>query len=275
MAVFSEMDLENKMSEAGTPETQKPAQPPAEEQAPAALAQHEQSSTQAPQLEPAAADDNAKAPDDVEKRRKAHEEAEATRKAEWDAAQAAKKAALQEQIRRVNSMSDDEAMIASTKRVSADTEKITRRNMKECVAEVIQTKCLEDPSCARKTLNPQKSMVRCFQYISRKAWDYVQDELKANGIQPGTGTRGYGCDIPDGLCYQWAEEYFNDPNAQEDQQPDERFIPKPFYDNTRAAAKAKKKSKEPPAPKNEKKGKEPQPMEEQLTLNFEPLGKVG
>ena len=52
MAVFSEMDLENKMSEAGTPETQKPAQPPAEEQAPAALAQHEQSSTQAPQLEP-------------------------------------------------------------------------------------------------------------------------------------------------------------------------------------------------------------------------------
>ena len=58
MAVFSEMDLENKMPEAGTPETQKPARPSAEEQAPAALAQYEQSSTQALQLEPAAADDN-------------------------------------------------------------------------------------------------------------------------------------------------------------------------------------------------------------------------
>lgn len=275
MAVFSEMDLENRMPEASTPEMQKPARPPEEEQAPAALAQHEQSSTQTLQLESAAADDHAKAPNDVEQRRKAHEEAEARRKAEWDAAQATKKAALQEQIRRVNSMSDDEAMIASTKRVSADTEKITRRNMKECVAEVIQTKCLEDPSFARKTLNPQKSMVHCFQYISRKAWDYVQDELKANGIQLGTGARGYGCDIPDGLCYQWAEEYFNDPNAQEDQQPDERFIPRPFYDNTRAAAKSKKKGKEPPAPKNEKKEKEPKTMEEQLTLNFEPLGKVG
>ena len=275
MAVFSEMDLENRMPEASTPEMQKPARPPEEEQAPAALAQHEQSSTQTLQLESAAADDHAKAPNDVEQRRKAHEEAEARRKAEWDAAQATKKAALQEQIRRVNSMSDDEAMIASTKRVSADTEKITRRNMKECVAEVIQTKCLEDPSFARKTLNPQKSMVHCFQYISRKAWDYVQDELKANGIQQGTGARGYGCDIPDGLCYQWAEEYFNDPNAQEDQQPDEKFIPKPFYDNTRAAAKSKKKGKEPPAPKNEKKEKEPKTMEEQLTLNFEPLGKVG
>lgn len=275
MAVFSEMDLENRMPEASTPEMQKPARPPEEEQAPAALAQHEQSSTQTLQLESAAADDHAKAPNDVEQRRKAHEEAEARRKAEWDAAQATKKAALQEQIRRVNSMSDDEAMIASTKRVSADTEKITRRNMKECVAEVIQTKCLEDPSFARKTLNPQKSMVHCFQYISRKAWDYVQDELKANGIQQGTGARGYGCDIPDGLCYQWAEEYFNDPNAQEDQQPDERFIPRPFYDNTRAAAKSKKKGKEPPAPKNEKKEKEPKTMEEQLTLNFEPLGKVG
>ena len=275
MAVFSEMDLENRMPEASTPEMQKPARPPEEEQAPAALAQHEQSSTQTLQLESAAADDHAKAPNDVEQRRKAHEEAEARRKAEWDAAQATKKAALQEQIRRVNSMSDDEAMIASTKRVSADTEKITRRNMKECVAEVIQTKCLEDPSFARKTLNPQKSMVHCFQYISRKAWDYVQDELKANGIQQGTGARGYGCDIPDGLCYQWAEEYFSDPNAQEDQQPDEKFIPKPFYDNTRAAAKSKKKGKEPPAPKNEKKEKEPKTMEEQLTLNFEPLGKVG
>ena len=39
-------------------------------------------------------------------------------------------------------------------------------------------------------------------------YGYVQDELKANGVQPGPGQQGYGCDIPDDLCYQWAEDYF-------------------------------------------------------------------
>ena len=88
-------------------------------------------------------------------------------------------------------------------RVNADTEKLTRRNMKECVAEFIQTKCLEDIAFARLTMHPRKSMIHCFQYISRKAWDYIQDELKASGIQPGPGSQGYGCDVPDDLCYQW------------------------------------------------------------------------
>lgn len=71
--------------------------------------------------------------------------------------------------------------------------------MKESVAEFIQTKCIDDLGFARLTMHPRKSMIHCFQYISRKAWDYVQDELKANGVQPGPGQQAYGCDIPDGL----------------------------------------------------------------------------
>ena len=74
-----------------------------------------------------------------EKRRAEHEAAEAQRKAEWDAAQEAKKAAEQEQLDRLKAMSDDEIMEASVKRVSRDTERLTRRNMKECVSEYIQT----------------------------------------------------------------------------------------------------------------------------------------
>lgn len=66
-------------------------------------------------------------------------------------------------------------------------------------------------------MHPRKSMVNCFRYITRKAWEYVQDEMKAEGITPGPGAQGYGCDVPDDLCYQWAEEYFRDPNAKEDQ----------------------------------------------------------
>ena len=147
-------------------------------------------------------------------KKKAHEEAEAKRKAEWEARQAAKKAEEQKKIDELTAMSDDEVLAASMQRVSADTEKLTRRNMKECVAEYIQTMCIEDPAFARKTMHPRKTMIRCFQYISRKAWAYIQDELKANGIQPGPGQQGYGSDIPDDLCFQWAVDYFNDPDAK-------------------------------------------------------------
>ena len=186
------------------------------------------------------------AAEDEDAKRKAHEEAEAKRKAEFDARQAAKKAAEQEQVTKVAAMSDDEVMAASMKRVSDDTEKLTRRNMKECVAEHIQTMCIEDPAFARKTMHPRKSMIRCFQYISRKAWEYVQDELKANGIRPGPGQQAYGADVPDDLCYQWAVDYFNDPDVKEDHEDEEEFVPKPYIGRStasRTASKAKGKDK--------------------------------
>ena len=69
--------------------------------------------------------------------------------------------------------------------------------MKECVSEHIQMLCMEDTAFARLTMHPKKNMIRCFQYINRKAWDYVQDELKASGTRPGPGQQTYGCDVPD------------------------------------------------------------------------------
>lgn len=176
-------------------------------------------------------------------KKKAHEEAEAKRKAEWEARQAAKKAEEQKKIDELTAMSDDEVLAASMQRVSADTEKLTRRNMKECVAEYIQTMCIEDPAFARKTMHPRKSMIRCFQYISRKAWDYVQDELKANGTQPGPGRQGYGGDVPDDLCYQWAVDYFNDPNVKEDHEDEEEFVPKPYAGSKGSRSKKGKDDK--------------------------------
>lgn len=127
--------------------------------------------------------------------------------------------------------------------MSADTEKLTRRNMKECVAEYIQTMCIEDPAFARKTMHPRKTMIRCFQYISRKAWAYIQDELKANGIQPGPGQQGYGSDIPDDLCFQWAVDYFNDPDAKEDHEDEEEFVPKPYIGGSTSKSKGSKTAK--------------------------------
>ena len=203
-------------------------------------------------------------------KRKAHEEAEAKRKAEWDAKQLAKKQAEEAAIQKLQAMTDDEVIAASTQRVGADTEKLTRRNMKECVAEYIQTLCLEDPAFARLTMHPRKSMIRCFQYINRKAWEYIQDELKANGIKPGPGQQPYGCDIPDDLCFQWAVDYFKDPDVKEDHEDDEKFVPKTYYGGSARTVKTKdkkaNKKKEAPKKPENKPVKKPADDAGQITL---------
>lgn len=195
-----------------------------------------------------------------EEDRRAHEAAEAERKAQWEKKQEEKKQALKEQMDRLAAMSDDEVMSASVQRVSKDVEKLTRRNMKECVSEYIQTLCLEDASFARLTMHPRKTMIHCFQYNSRKAWDYIQDELKASGIQPGPGSQGYGCDIPDDLCYEWAEEYYRDPEAKEDEEQEEKFVPRPYVGKAAANRKKEKKS-------SDKKKAELQPASEKKPSN--------
>ena len=196
---------------------------------------------------PAAAVNASEAEPDTENEddsRRAHEEAEAKRKAEWDAKQAEKQRAEQAALEKLNAMSPAELLKAAAGRISTDTEKLTRRNMKESVAEFIQTKCIDDLGFARLTMHPRKSMIHCFQYISRKAWDYVQDELKANGVQPGPGQQAYGCDIPDDLCYQWAEDYFRDPDAKEDQGDEEKFVPQPYRGKASSKSVSKKKKEE-------------------------------
>ena len=163
-------------------------------------------------------------------------------------------------------MTNEEAMNAAIQRTGADTEKLVRRNMKEMVTEYIQTLCIEDSAFARLALHPRKSMVRCFQYINRKAFEYVQDEMKANGITPGPGMQTYGADVPDDVCYQWAEEYFRDPTVQEDAEQEEQFVRKPYPGKTvtqpRKKAEKKKAEKKPV-----KQADAPKPKEEaQLTF---------
>ena len=162
-----------------------------------------------------------------DRRRAEHEAAEAKRKAEWDAKQQEKRDAEFAEIYRLDCMPDEDVMAASIQRISKDTERLTRRNMKDCVSEHIQTICLENASFARFTMYPNKSMINCFRYINRKAREYIEQEMKDNDIKPENGV--YGGDVPDDLCYQWAEEYFMDPDAPEDQtEKEEKFVPKPY-----------------------------------------------
>lgn len=191
--------------------------------------------------------------------RAAHEAAEEKRRLEWEAKRQAKRDAEQAQIARIAAMSEEELMAASTERIGTDTEKLTRRNMKECVSEYIQTLCFGDPAFARLVMHPKKNMVCCFQYINRKAYEYVQDEMKANGVRRDGGMQCYASDIPDDLCYHWAEEYFRTPDVKEDQEEEEKFVPKPYNGGSKAkprtkkAAKKKAAGKKPDQKKQEKK----------------------
>lgn len=195
-------------------------------------------------------------------RRQAHEAAEAKRKAEWEAAQAEKRASEQAQLDRVAAMSPDDIADFSVKRVSADTERLTRRNMKDCVSEHIQSLCRESPAFARQVLHPRKTMARCFRYIYRQAREFAKQEMQDQGENHVDGV--YGLDVPDGLCYQWAEAYFNDLNAPEDKEKDDKFVPRTYCGGKAKAAPEKK-----PAPKPKAKSKAA--IDGQISL----LGEVG
>ena len=176
--------------------------------------------------------------DDEETRRMKHEAAEAEREAEWEEKRQAKKDAEREKLERIAEMSDDAVVASAMKQVGADTEKLTRRNMKDCVAEYIQTLCLETPEFARMVMHPRKNMIHCFRYINRKAREFIKQEMKDNDIRRENGA--YGSDVPDDLCYQWAEDYFRDPDAEEDQEKEEKFVSKPYAGKAGSKAVPKK-----------------------------------
>ena len=144
--------------------------------------------------------------------------------------------------------------------------------MKQCVTEYIQTLCLENVSFARNVMHPRKNMVNCFRYINRKALEFAKQEMEDNDVKPSA--EGYGTDVPDGLCYQWAEEYFKDLNAKEDRGQEEKFVPRPYYGGRSSTTKkAEKKKAEKPAAKKEKAAntaKENEPLDDQLS--FDSLG---
>ena len=186
--------------------------------------------------------------DNEEQKRKEHEEAEAKRKAEWEAKRQAKEEEILFAWENATALDDAALAAASSKRVGEDSERLTRRNMKQCVTEMIQIFCYEDLDLARQVMHPRKNMVNCFRYITRKAKEFVMQEMKDNDIKPDR--EGYGSDVPDDLCYQWAKEYFFDMDAPEDKDPnEEKFVPKPYTGKTASKTTKKKPEKKKPEPK--------------------------
>lgn len=84
-----------------------------------------------------------------EEKRKAHEEAEAKRKAEWEENQRKRKEKERLEWEKAIAMDNDALIATSVKRLGDATERLTRRNMKLCVTEYVQTLCYEDMAFAR------------------------------------------------------------------------------------------------------------------------------
>ena len=208
-----------------------------------------------------------------DQKRKEHEEAEAKRKAEWEDKKKAKEDAENEAWKKATALDNDELVAASTKRVGDATERLTRRNMKECVTERLQGLFREDVELAKQAMHPRKNMANCFRYINRKALEFIKQELKDNGIKPNNEV--YGSDVPDELCYQWAREYFFDMDAPEDKdENEEEFVPKPYVGKpvSKSTKKTEKKVEKKPEKTPEKK---PEPVKETHKSNpFESEGQL-
>ena len=238
--------------------------PPQPEPAPAPEQPPEPSAHTPPPPEVKLAVEDAAPAANDDAKRKAHEAAEAKRKAEWEAKQAEKRAARQAALDRIAAMNGAELLAAAAERVAADTERLTRRNMKEAVAGHIQGLCRKDAAFAMLVMDPAKSMIHCFQYINRQAQKYAEQEMKDNGVQR-TGV--YGLDVPDGLCFQWAEDYFKDPDAEEDHKDDEKFVPKPYVPASASRKTAKGKADKNTAPAAKPKAAKPTNTDmEQISL---------
>ena len=195
-------------------------------------------------------------------KKKAHEESEAKRKAEWEAKKKAREEAEAFEWEKAVAVDDDTLIANSVKRLADATERLTRRNMKLCVTEFVQTKCYEDTAFARQVMHPRKSMLNCFHFINRKAKEYLQQEMKDNDEKPDHNGM-YGGDVPDELCYEWAVEYFTKMDIPEDKdENDKEFEPKPY--RGASATKTTKKAEKKPVEK-----KKTEPKKDTATQNQE------
>ena len=258
MGVMSELDMEMRMRQnadadeidlrAKAEEINEARQAAEAEAAQATLAKLSVESPSEDEPAEEAPTEEAPPEDNEEQKRKEHEEAEAKRKAEWEAKKQAKEEEILFAWENATALDDAALAAASSKRVGDDSERLTRRNMKQCVTEMIQIFCYEDLDLARQVMHPRKNMVNCFRYITRKAREFVMQEMKDNDIKPDR--EGYGSDVPDDLCYQWAKEYFFDMDAPEDKDPnEEKFVPKPYVGKTTTSKAKKKTEKKKPEPK--------------------------
>lgn len=199
-----------------------------------------------------------KTPEQTEaEKKKAFEEEEAKRKAEFDAKKAKRDEEVQIEWEINTMMTTEDLMEAAKNNIKTGVERITQRNMKESVAAYVIELSQKSEELSRNILHPKKSITNCYKYINRKARGYLEEQMKLTGEKPDQNGV-IGIDIPDNLCYQWAEEYYSSTKIDEDHEDEEKFEPRtyrPAY-TPKTAKKTAPKKKETPPPKEEPKAEE-------------------
>lgn len=205
-------------------------------------------------LNTATACETQKTPEQTEAEKKAAFDAEeAKRKAEFDAKKAQKDEEIQIEWELKTMLSTDELLEAAKNNISVAVERITRRNMKESVAAYIIKLSQESEDLSRNILHPKKSIINCYRYINRKALGYAEEQMKLTGETPDRNGV-IGMDIPDDICYMWAEEYYSSMDIPEDHEDEEKFEPRTYRPTTTKSAKktTPKKKETPPTPPEQK-----------------------
>ena len=250
MGVFSEMDIDRKSAQIeADKETDNEMDLRSQVEAFEDARQEAESAEAQATLAAISKSDNQVKDDETEaQKRKAHEEAEAKRKAEWEAKKQAKEEEIFFAWENALATDDDSLMLKAMEHIRDDYERVTGNNIKQCIAEMLQMSCREDIELAKQVHHPRKNMIACYRYVDRKALEYLKQELKAQGITPKNGV--YGTAITEGICYQWAKDYFFDMDAPEDKDPDEeKFVPKPYIEKPTVSKTTKKKPEKKTAPK--------------------------
>ena len=189
--------------------------------------------------------------EEQEKQRRAeHEANEAARTAEFEEKQRRKKEKKERARQAVRAMSDADVMAAAIKMIEERENEIQKEFnddpngvIEMIILQTLKAGCQCDTDFARSILNPDKCLSNCFRYVGTQAYEMKKEAIRKQ-TRGGAQYAAFG--FPPRLCYQWAMKYFQDLNAPEDKEPEEKFKPQPY----RPAVKTT-----PPAPAKESKPK--------------------
>lgn len=180
--------------------------------------------------------------EEQEKQRRAeHEAKEAARKAEFEEKKRRKKEEKERARLAVRMMSEADATAAAIKMIEEKEKEILKEFngdpngvMQAAVLQTLRAGCQCDADFARSLLNPDKCLENCFRYMGTQAYEMKKEEIRKQ-TRGGAQYAVFG--FPPRLCYQWAMKYFQDLNAPEDKEPEERFKPHPYRPAMKPAAK--------------------------------------
>ena len=201
--------------------------------------------TQAPEAEQAAKGASPSpqvSKEEQEKQRRAeHEAKEAARKAEFEEKQRRKKEKKERARQAVRAMSDADVMAAAIKMIEAREDEIrkdfdddTNGVIEMIILQALKAGCQCDTDFARSIMNPDKCFANCIRYVGKQAYEKKKDDIQKQ-IRGGAQYAAFS--FPTKLYFQWATDYFNDLNAPEDKEPEEKFKPQPYRPAMKSPAK--------------------------------------